>query len=109
MLLLPAFTVPSLSQGEQENTACSAAFPGGSERYPSHGVGMATMLSDGTICVLYKPFIDEEGGDEEPTPMLVVYSPKRPSYPAVRHEIGGLGPGKIKILRQYLYTYPDKR
>jgi len=108
-ILLLWVAQPAFAQDEKHNDACSDAFPKGKERYPKHGVGLATMLADGTICVLYKPFIDEEGGDERPSPMLVVYSPKLASYLAVHHEIGRLGPGQIKMLRDFLNTYPDKR
>jgi hypothetical protein len=98
-----ASAYPSLEQ------MCGEAVPHG--HYPRYGVGTATMLTDGTICVLLKPFVDPESGvelDEKPAPMLVVFTPDRPSYSFAQKEIGILRPGQTKVIRR-LNTYPDQK
>jgi len=62
------------------------------------------MMENGTICVLYKPFVDPEGDNAKPEPMLVVYPHSRPGYSAALREIGRLRPGETKIIRRYLRT-----
>jgi len=104
-----ASTFPSLEQVAKGNAACSEVVPHG--KYPRFGVGTATMLADGAICVLLKPFVDPESGvelDEKPSPMLVVFTPNRPSYRFAQKEIGRLRPGETKVI-QRLHTYPDQK
>ena len=103
---LALFSTPSFAQMSEDDIACSEGVPKGP--YPADGVGTATMMKNGTICVLYNPFVDPESGseiDEQPLPMLLVYAPSRPSYSAALREIGRLRPGETKVIRHYLKNY----
>jgi|GEM_PF-4576603 len=98
--VLAVIPTPSFGQRSKDDTACSESSLKG--HYPAHGVGTATMMENGTICVVYKPFIDPEGDGGKPEPMLVVYAPSRPNYSAALREIGALTPGETKVIRRYL-------
>jgi len=98
--VLAVIPTPSFGQRSKDDTACSESAL--RVRYPAHGVGTATMMENGTICVEYKPFIDPEGDSGKPEPMLVVYARSRPGYSAALREIGALKPGETKVIRRYL-------
>ena len=99
-LAIALSVTPALGQTDKENLlACEKAVP---TSYPSRGVGTATMIESGTVCVLYKPFMGEDGVK---APALMIYSPTRSNYSAALKEIGDLRRGQTKILKHYLKAY----